>query len=139
MKKIIYILLLFVCITSQQVFSQNLVTDTKSEVIQYMKTKKPHLVPSWDRTSKSNIDYVSFKVDDSHYLLYYFDDDGYCNLYIAIYPYSEMNGIVEKLNGMYTIYKNDIWMDYGEVFDFKWWITREDGFFAVHCNLDKMH
>lgn len=138
MKKAVIVTLSFLIFFTFCVKSQNLVTKTKHDVINYMFKKDPGCQPEWGRDNSGN-DYVMFKKSESIYSVYYFNSNDYCIRYVSIHPYSDMNTVIEYLNSVYTIYKDNKWIDYNKDYDYIWWIEREEDFFAVQCKIYEIH
>ena len=138
MKKLILVLFLFLSI-NLEIQSQNLIGLSKKEVTNYILQEYPNenLTPDWNKT-ETGYDYVSFERESST-LAYYFTTSEICYSYLVVYPYSKMNGAIEYLNSKFTVYQNEIWIDYNEVADYKYSIQRKEGFFIISCVIYKTH
>lgn len=118
--------------------AQNLIGSTKSEVASAIYEDNPNLKPNWGRNNHG-IDYVLYTKPNRRSMIYYFNDNGICYFYNAVYPYEEMNMVIEALNKTYTIYSNERWIDYNKTVDYLWKIQREDEFFVVTCEIYEIH
>ena len=137
MKKTLIILTLLIG-TFINLKSQNLIGLSKSEVVSNIYNDNPNLKPEWE-TNKYGTEYVYFIKPNKRAMLYYFNENGICYLYNAVYPYEEMNIVIETLNKTYAISGDERWIDYNKTIDYLWTIKREEEFFVVFCEIYKTH
>lgn len=137
MKKILIILTLLIGVFTN-LKAQNLIGLSKSEVVSSIYNDNPNLKPEWG-TNKYGAEYVYYIKPNKRSMIYYFNENGICYLYNAVYSYEEMNMVIETLNKTYTIYSDERWIDYNKTIDYLWRIQRDDEFFVVICEIYKIH
>jgi len=131
-------LLLALCLFSWSASGQNLIGLKKLDVVEYFQTNRPEATPEF-KVATNGHDYIVVEKGDIREDVYYFNDNGVCYAYMALYTsYKYLNAVVEALNDNFTIYP-DKWIDYDENMDYLWTIDRNEGFFAVKCEIYKIH
>lgn len=118
--------------------AQNYVGLKKEQVVSayYKEHRDETYETKWDRTA--DFEYVIFK-QGSFWKAYYFNHDELCYLYMALYPYSSMNVMVEALNNKFVKVSDTVWLDYNQYIDYRWELERSDNFFSLKCSILEVH
>ena len=115
--------------------SQNLVGMSNAAIITYLEKTKG--IPSDSLQTGTNSDgksYISFETGEKK-IIYFLDSTGNCYCYRIIYPYSELNSILAKLDKQFTSQGRFQWLVTGRK-NFLITLEPNDDFFVTDTTLE---
>ncbi len=117
--------------------AQNLIGDSKSEVIEYYKNKYPQLKPDWTKSAEGTDVVIFHKNEGSN--AYYFETGNCIAVRNIYFSYNDLSPIITALNKNFTPYEDNVWIWHLKDMDYQYKIVKTEDFFYVDIVIAKIH